>query len=442
MEPSDTLARKRAGDAWPDGDRSHSVSAGQPTDRGADQRDQYSAFAGLSRPPHDSGDDSRRERPDDLSRGAGHFLRAAGGSSALAGPVKGRHPIFEHLATSVVLVDEQYCVLELNPAAENLLYVSRDTVQGKPLSSCFDSPDEITDLLTRCMASQQTYARELLLRRQSGGLHNLYIDCRVAPYSGATSNALLVEINDITSRLRINRDNELKSQHGVGRLITRQLAHEIKNPLGGLRGAAQLLQRQIGDTSLHEYTDIIVGEVDRLASLVDALLGPGGASAKTDVNIHDVIEHVVRITAADVGDSIVWQRNYDPSLPTLELDRDQMIQAILNIVRNAVSAAKTDKAVGTITLRTRAITNETIGDTRHRVIASIEIQDDGPGIAPDLRDSVFYPLVTGRADGSGIGLPLSQELINRHDGLIEFTSEPGCTVFQIRLPLDDGRQDN
>ncbi|MEO0574639.1 MAG: nitrogen regulation protein NR(II) [Pseudomonadota bacterium] len=350
--------------------------------------------------------------------------------------------MFEHLATSVVLVDEQFCVLELNPAAENLLYVSRDTIRGKLLSGCFDSPDVITDLLERCLRGQQTYARELLLRSDKDGLNKLYIDCRVAPYSGATSNALLVEFNDITSRLRISRDNELKSQHGVGRLITRQLAHEIKNPLGGLRGAAQLLQRQIGDTSLHEYTDIIVGEVDRLASLVDALLGPGGASKKTAVNIHDVIEHVVRITAADVGHSIAWQRDYDPSLPTLELDRDQMIQAILNIVRNAVSAAKTGKSTGNIVLRTRAITNETIGDTRHRVIASIEIQDDGPGIAPDLKDSVFYPLVTGRADGSGIGLPLSQELINRHDGLIEFTSEPGRTVFQIRLPLDDGLQDN
>lgn len=292
-------------------------------------------------------------------------------------------------------------------------------------------------MLQRCQSSQQTYARELLLRSSSDGLTNLFIDCRIAPYTGAQAGALLVEFNDITSRLRINRDNELMSQHGVGRLITRQLAHEIKNPLGGLRGAAQLLQRQIEAQDLKDYTDIIIGEVDRLASLVDALLGPGGQSTKTDVNIHDVLEHVARIVSADFGARVSWQRDYDPSLPLLRLDRDQMIQAVLNIVRNAVFAATAEKSHGTITLRTRAITNETIGNLRHRVIASIEIQDDGPGIAPELRDSIFYPLVTGRADGTGIGLPLSQELINRHDGLIEFTSEPGRTVFQIRLPIDD-----
>ncbi len=299
----------------------------------------------------------------------------------------------------------------------------------------FHDADALNDLLGRAQNFSQPYAREILLRHRDDSRGSLNIDCRVAPFSAEQPGWMLVEFTDITSRLRISRDNDLRAQHDIGRMIIRQLAHEIKNPLGGLRGAAQLLARQVDSDELVGYTDVIIGEVDRLANLVDSLLGPGGTTNKTPVNIHDVLEHVVQIVAADVGDRLRWNRDYDPSLPNLELDRNQMIQAVLNIVRNAASA--TAPGVGTISLRTRALTNETIGATRHRVIASIEIADDGPGIDPKLRDSIFYPLVTGRVDGSGIGLPLSQELINRHDGLIEFASEPGRTVFQIRLPLSE-----
>lgn len=299
----------------------------------------------------------------------------------------------------------------------------------------FHDADALADLLNRGQSFAQPYAREILLRQHPESRESLYIDCRVAPYAGGIQGAMLVEFSDITSRLRISRDNTLRTQHDVGRMIIRQLAHEIKNPLGGLRGAAQLLARQIESPELIGYTDVIIGEVDRLANLVDTLLGPGGVSNKTQVNIHDVLEHVVQIVGVDAGDRLRWSRDYDPSLPALELDRNQMIQAVMNIVRNAAIA--TAPGVGTICLRTRALTNETIGATRHRVIASIEIEDDGPGIDPTIRDSIFYPLVTGRADGTGIGLPLSQELINRHNGLIEFHSVPGRTVFKIRLPLSD-----
>ncbi|MEM8547447.1 MAG: nitrogen regulation protein NR(II) [Pseudomonadota bacterium] len=344
--------------------------------------------------------------------------------------------ILDNLATSVVLLDADHQVLALNPAAENLLQVSADGLRDQPLARCFDSPDALTLLLDRCQHYDQTYAVELELRARTDHHRAVTIDVRVAPWAGVPAGALLVEFSDISSRVRINRDNTLRSQHGVGRRITRQLAHEIKNPLGGLRGAAQLLQRQISDAELREYTNVIIGEADRLASLVDALLGPGGAPSKSDVNIHDVLEHVLRIVSADIGPRLLWRRDYDPSLPVMHLDRDQMIQAVLNIVRNAAAATK-EQNEAVISLRTRALTNETIGEERHRVIASIEIEDNGPGIDPALQDSVFYPLVTGRPDGTGIGLPLSQELINRHDGLIEYTSEPGRTTFQIRLPLDE-----
>jgi two-component system nitrogen regulation sensor histidine kinase GlnL len=214
--------------------------------------------------------------------------------------------------------------------------------------------------------------------------------------------------------------------------MIRQLAHEIKNPLGGIRGAAQLLERQLDDDEQREYTDVIISETDRLAGLVNTLLGPGGMPNKQPVNVHELLEYVVRLIDAEEWTRLRIHRDYDPGLPEIPLDRDQMVQAFLNLVRNAAAALD---GQGTITLRSRAVTNFTIGDTRHRVIASIEIEDDGPGIPHELQDSVFYPLVTSRPEGTGLGLPAAQELISRHGGLIEFDSRPGRTVFYVRIPL-------
>jgi two-component system nitrogen regulation sensor histidine kinase GlnL len=219
--------------------------------------------------------------------------------------------------------------------------------------------------------------------------------------------------------------------------MIRQLAHEIKNPLGGIRGAAQLLERQLDDPEQREYTNVVISETDRLAGLVDRLLGPGGPPNKEPQNVHELIEYVARLVVAEDDRSLSIHRDYDPGLPLIGLDRDQIVQALLNIVRNAAAALD---GQGTIILRTRAITNFTVGDIRHRVVASIEIEDDGPGIPRDLQDSIFYPLVTSRDDGTGLGLPAAQELISRHGGLIEFDSRPGRTIFYVRLPLDGGNQ--
>jgi two-component system nitrogen regulation sensor histidine kinase GlnL len=257
------------------------------------------------------------------------------------------------------------------------------------------------------------------------------VDCRVSPVDIGDA-ALLVEMTDVTRRSQITRENALLIQHGAGRQMIRQLAHEIKNPLGGIRGAAQLLERQLGDAELREYTDVVISETDRLAGLVDTLLGPGGPPNKQAVNVHELLEYVVRIIEAEDPRRLTIRRDYDPGLPEIDLDRDQMVQAFLNLVRNAASALD---GLGTLTLRSRAVTNFTIGDTRHRVIASIEIEDDGPGIPVEMQDSVFYPLVTNKPDGTGLGLPAAQELISRHGGLIEFESRPGRTVFYVRIPL-------
>jgi two-component system nitrogen regulation sensor histidine kinase GlnL len=261
------------------------------------------------------------------------------------------------------------------------------------------------------------------------------VDCRVSPIE-ADDARLLVEITDVTRRTQISRENALLIQHGAGRQMIRQLAHEIKNPLGGIRGAAQLLERQLDSVELREYTDVVISETDRLAALVDTLLGPGGPPNKQPVNVHELLEYVIKLIEAEEQRALTIRREYDPGLPSIDLDRDQMVQAFLNLVRNAVAALE---GHGTLTLRSRAVTNFTIGDTRHRVIATIEIEDDGPGIPVDLQDSVFYPLVTSRPEGTGLGLPAAQELLSRHGGLIEFESRPGRTVFFVRIPLDQTR---
>lgn len=293
--------------------------------------------------------------------------------------------------------------------------------------------DELQDILNRVLTTGAAFANELRLAPTEGHAEERLIDCRVSMMQQTGQpDALLVEMTDVTRRAKISRENALIIQHGAGRQMIRQLAHEIKNPLGGLRGAAQLLERQLDSAELKEYTAVIISEADRLAGLVDTLLGPGGPPNKQLLNIHELLEYVIRLVRPELGQHINVSRDYDPGLPEIELDRDQMVQAFLNLIQNAATALE---GQGNITVRSRAIMNFTIGDQRHAVVASIEIDDDGPGIPPELQDSVFYPLVTSRAEGTGLGLPVAQELISRHGGLIEFESRPGKTTFQVRIPL-------
>ena len=336
------------------------------------------------------------------------------------------------MSSGVILLDRNLLIVSLNPAAENILGVSQRRARGESLLQLLDDDPELQDILSRVSATGDHYANELHLGPNEVQAGERIVDCRVSLVDSGTAT-LLVELTDVTRRSRISRENALLIQHGAGRQMIRQLAHEIKNPLGGIRGSAQLLARQLDDRELTEYTDVVISETDRLANLVDTLLGPGGAPNKQPLNVHELLEYVVRIIEAEDLRSLHIVRDYDPGLPLIELDRDQMVQALLNLVRNAATALD---GQGTITLRSRAVTNFTIGDTRHRVIASIEIQDDGPGIPANLQDTVFYPMVTGNPHGTGLGLPAAQELLSRHGGLIEFESRPGRTVFFVRIPLD------
>ena len=321
----------------------------------------------------------------------------------------------------------------LNPAAENLLCISETRARNQSLLQVIGNDDDLKDILTRVLTTGVTYANEMRLAPTEVDDQERLVDCRVSMMQRTGQpNVLLVEMSDMTRRNRISRENALLSQHGAGRQMIRQLAHEIKNPLGGLRGAAQLLERQLESDELKEYTDVIISEADRLAGLVDTLLGPGGPPNKQSVNLHELLEYVLRLVEPELGEHIEVRRDYDAGLPEINLDRDQMVQAFLNLVQNAAAALE---GHGLITLRSRAIMNFTIGEDRHPVVASIEIQDDGPGISPALQDSIFYPLVTSKVEGHGLGLPAAQELISRHGGLIEFESRPGKTVFLVRIPL-------
>ena len=258
-----------------------------------------------------------------------------------------------------------------------------------------------------------------------------------SPLTKTPPTAVLIEISDATQHQRITRETALLTQIGGSRLMIRQLAHEIKNPLGGLRGAAQLLARQLADASMREYTSIIISEADRLVALVDALLGPGHAPRKELVNVHELLQHIGYLLAADAPPAVAIERDYDPSLPLLRLDRHLIIQAMLNLGRNAMQAlAQKADGPGRLILRTRASTNVNIGARRHRLVASVQFEDNGPGVPEHLRETLFYPLVTGRSDGTGLGLAVAQDLVSRHDGLIEFESRPGQTTFTILLPLN------
>ena len=380
-------------------------------------------------------DDSKQDkpvlRPAELSRvlDADKPSRHSGGGGKFDS--NAQH-ILDSLSSGVVLLDANLLIVGLNPAAENILGISAQRARGEALLRLVDDEPELRDILGRVLQTGDHYANELRLGPTEVHAEERIVDCRVSPIK-CGSAALLIEITDVTRRSRISRENALLIQHGAGRQMIRQLAHEIKNPLGGIRGAAQLLERQLADPEQREYTAVVISETDRLAGLVDTLLGPGGPPNKEPVNVHELLEYVVRIIEAEDEKKLTIQRDYDPGLPLIDLDRDQMVQAFLNLVRNAATALE---GQGSITLRSRAVMNYTIGDTRHRVVASIEIEDDGPGIPDELQDSVFYPLVTSRPDGTGLGLPAAQELLSRHGGLIEFESRPGRTVFMMRIPLD------
>lgn len=340
--------------------------------------------------------------------------------------------VLDGLTTAVIGLDEQLCVTSLNSACENLFGISRKHAIGAPLAEAIPhlAPHELR--LRRSLDNATGFIeRELKLQRIGDAA--VTVDCTVTPFILGRKPGLLMEVQALDRHLRISRDELLLAQHQASRELIRGMAHEIKNPLGGIRGAAQLLEREFPDSEHREYTRVIIREVDRLQNLVNRMLGPNRAPQKNWLNIHEVLEHVRQLVQAESSGDIAFLRDYDPSIPEISADREQMIQAVLNIVRNAMQAIGGE---GTVTLRSRTRRQFTIAAVRHKLVVQIDIEDDGPGIEPAMLEKIFYPMITTRAEGTGLGLPIAQYLIHSHGGLVECKSRPGCTVFSLYLPLE------
>lgn len=342
--------------------------------------------------------------------------------------------ILDNLHSAVMVIDQQLTVQCLNPSAEMLFHISNVRAHDHHVSKLVVNEYEFYDRLERSITSNHPYSVfDVELKIHTGNV--IDIDYMVSPVDYLPDQAcLLLEFIPKSRNKRIALEQALLHQQEASRSLLRGLAHEIKNPLGGLRGAAQLLARELHDEEDKEYTSIIIREADRLQALVDRMLGPRTVPNKTSLNIHMVLEHVRQLVQAENKD-VEFIADYDPSMPNIHADESMMIQVLLNITGNALSALGDD---GRITYKTRTVRNQAIGNQTYPLAAKIDIVDNGEGIPDDIKEKIFLPMITGRAEGTGLGLSIAQSLINEHNGLIECHSKPGKTVFTILIPLENG----
>jgi two-component system, NtrC family, nitrogen regulation sensor histidine kinase GlnL len=346
--------------------------------------------------------------------------------------------LLDNLKTGVVVMDKNLRLIYLNIAAENLLEISVRKASKLFIGDVFvKAAEDIGEMQTALVNSNSFTKRQAQLHVMHGKIVDA--DYTFTPFEEHGEQRALLELSSLEHSNRISREESLNNTHATTRELVRGLAHEIKNPLGGIRGAAQLLAQELQSEDLADYTNVIIKEADRLHKLVDRLVGSRQPLKMQPTNIHEVIERVRSLVEAEIsGNGISLIRDYDPSIPAVLADSAQLIQAMLNIVRNAMQALfspKVDHDLGRIYLRTRILRNATIGAKFHRLVASIKIIDNGPGIQADIMDSIFYPMISGRADGTGLGLSIAHSIITQHRGLIECESRPGATCFTVLLPI-------
>lgn len=346
--------------------------------------------------------------------------------------------LLDTLATAILVLDQNLRLQYINLAAETLLAISGRQINNAFVGDIFiNANDDVADIRQALAAHQSFTKRKTQLHLLNG--KSLQVDYTVTPLTDFPDAALIIEIQSMNYAERISRDETLISTHETTRELVRGLAHEIKNPLGGIRGAAQLLASELPDSELTDYTNVIIEEADRLHKLVDRLVGSRKPMEYRFLNVHEVLERVRNLVDAEVSDKdITLVRDYDPSIPELQGDFEQLIQAVLNIVRNAVQALESPHVKhrsGLIELKTRVMRNITIGAVFHRLVARLEVVDNGPGVPPELIDNIFFPMISGRAEGTGLGLSIAHSIVNQHKGIIECNSEPGRTRFSIYLPV-------
>jgi two-component system nitrogen regulation sensor histidine kinase GlnL len=330
------------------------------------------------------------------------------------------------LATAVVVLDDEFSVRYANPAAENLLTTGARSLIGQAFLGFFAERSELERSLSEARVIHWDYsARNVTYVRT--GRQPVPLSCTVTRID-AFGMALLAELRPISEQLRIEREARIESEQQANRELIRNLAHEIKNPLGGLRGSAQLLERELERPELREYTQVIIKEADRLQALMDRMLTPHRAPQLEPLGMHEVLERVRSLVRAEFGIEVV--RDYDPSLPEIMGEREQLIQAVLNIARNSAQVGSQN-----VIFRTRVLRQITLLKRRCKLALELQVIDDGPGVPEEIQERIFNPLVSGREGGSGLGLSLAQTFVHYHHGVIEFESRPGQTIFRILLPI-------
>jgi two-component system, NtrC family, nitrogen regulation sensor histidine kinase GlnL len=342
-------------------------------------------------------------------------------------------PGLELLAAAVLLLREDGRASYANPAAENLFELSRSKIVGHAPGELFGDCPALLAAIGKAVVSGASYTEQELELGVSGK-PRLHLTCTVSPVD-VRDATLLLEFRHIDQQLKMARGERLLEQQQANRDLIRSLAHEIKNPLGGIRGAAQLLEGELDRPQLIEYTQVIIGEADRLQSLVNRLLTPHRLPTYRRTNIHELLVRVRSVVQAEFP-KIDIASDFDISLPEFEADPEQLTQVVLNIVRNAAQSLAVATTNPEIHLTTRVARGVTLAKKRYRLALALSVEDNGPGIPPDIRDKIFYPLVSGREGGSGLGLTIAQTFVAQHNGTIEWESTPGRTIFTILLPLE------
>ena len=332
------------------------------------------------------------------------------------------------LATAVLIVDAHRTTRYLNPAAENLLGISAHHALNRPVNATLGECTELVRAIDHALSEGASFTEHDLALTING--HAVELSATVSPVEEDSGSAV-IELHPAAGNVRIARDEQVMAQTQASQALLRQLAHEIRNPLGGIRGAAQLLEGELESSDLREYTQVIIQETNRLQGLLDRLLTPAKRPVALPVNIHEVLERVRSLLQAEYP-RLKIQSDYDISLPELTGDPEQLIQAVLNIARNAAQALQGD---GLISFRTRVARQVTLAMKLWKLAIRLDVIDNGPGIPEDMLGRVFFPLVSGREGGTGLGLTLAQSLVQRHDGAIHVESQPGRTCFSLFLPI-------
>lgn len=350
--------------------------------------------------------------------------------------------LLDNLNTAVLLLDVGLSINYVNSAAESLLQVSSARLIGSNVCELFSDEGASRVNLLEALEKNVAHTRRHEYLRVPASMDLFQIDYTVTPVEVNLERMLLMEMQPIDRFLKINREEALLSVHDTSKSLIRGLAHEIKNPLGGIRGAAQLLDQEIAhiglDDEARELCKIITTEADRLRNLVDRLLGPNQIPRFEQINIHEVTEHVAALLEAEAQGTLVISRDYDPSIPDIQGDRIQLIQAVLNVARNAMQAVlESGRSAPLVTIKSRIQRSFTIAGERHRVVCRIDVIDNGPGVSTEIFEQIFFPMISGRSNGSGLGLTIAQTAVNGHQGIIECDSEPGNTRFSIYLPIRD-----